>query len=271
MLRIYRIDHVATVAPDLEKQVGLLKACSASAARMPGTTRRRACRGCACRCRAPPGTPGWLLAPSGSDSAVAAWLDDHGGRPGLHHVGAEVPDLDAAVAVLEGARAEDHRLGGRGAGWRHRCPRTEHGPGVLWRLRGPGDLHMLGDEGAQPVSAPEPSGPALGIRNIDHICQAFHDRDELADWYTELAGFVQVWRTADDEIPGHGRPGAEHPGLQHLLGGDHRARRGLVSSTSSWRAAGRPRTTSPSRSPTGTPRWPPAPPTRCRPSTTRTA
>jgi methylmalonyl-CoA/ethylmalonyl-CoA epimerase len=77
----------------------------------------------------------------------------------------------------------------------------EHGPGVLWRLRGPGHLAMLGDDDAVAVEAQRADGPTLGIRQIDHICQAFHDRDELADWYTDLAGFVQVWRTAEDEIP----------------------------------------------------------------------
>jgi catechol 2,3-dioxygenase-like lactoylglutathione lyase family enzyme len=200
MLRIYRIDHVAAVAPDLDKQVALLEGLFGFRRTHAWDNPSAGVKGVRLQV---PGTSGhtWVvLSPSGSDSALQAWLDDHGGRAGLHHVGAEVPDLDAAVAVLEGhgLKITDSAPGR----WvEASLSPPEHGPGVLWRLRGPGDLHMLGDEGAQPVSASEPTGPVLGIRNIDHICQAFHDRDELADWYTELAGFVQVWRTADDEIP----------------------------------------------------------------------
>ncbi|HEX4360169.1 MAG TPA: VOC family protein [Pseudonocardia sp.] len=205
MLRIYRIDHVAAVAPDLDKQVALLESLFGFRRTHAWDNPSAGVQGVRLQV---PGTAAhtWVvLAPSGADSSLQAWLDEHGGRPGLHHVGAEVPDLDAAVTVLEGhgLKITDSAPGR----WvEASLSPPEHGPGVLWRLRGPGNLAMLGDEDAQPVSAPEPTapeptGPVLGIRNIDHICQAFHDRDELADWYTELAGFVQVWRTADDEIP----------------------------------------------------------------------
>ncbi|MDT7629052.1 MAG: hypothetical protein QOI50_982 [Pseudonocardiales bacterium] len=200
MLRIYRIDHVAAVAPDLDKQVALLEGLFGFRRTHAWDNPSAGVKGVRLQV---PGTSGhtWVvISPSGSDSALQAYLDDHGGRAGLHHVGAEVPDLDAAVTVLEGhgLKITDSAPGR----WvEASLSPPEHGPGVLWRLRGPGNLAMLGDEDARPVSVPEPTGPALGIRNIDHICQAFHDRDELADWYTELAGFVQVWRTADDEIP----------------------------------------------------------------------
>jgi methylmalonyl-CoA/ethylmalonyl-CoA epimerase len=200
MLRIYRIDHVATVAPDLDKQVALLEGLFGFRRTHAWDNPSAGVKGVRLQV---PGTSNqqWVvISPSGENSSLQAYLDDHGGRAGLHHVGAEVPDLDAAVAVLEshGLKITDS-VPGRWVEASLSPP--EHGPGVLWRLRGPGHLAMLGDEDARRVAAPEPSAPVLGIRNIDHICQAFHDRDELADWYTELAGFVQVWRTADDEIP----------------------------------------------------------------------
>jgi methylmalonyl-CoA/ethylmalonyl-CoA epimerase len=200
MLRIYRIDHVAAVAPDLDKQVGLLEGLFGFRRTHAWDNPSAGVKGVRLQV---PGTAGqhWVvISPSGANSSLRSYLDDHGGRAGLHHVGAEVPDLDAAVAELEkrGLKITDS-VPGRWVEASLSPP--EHGPGVLWRLRGPGNLAMLGDEDAVPAQSPEPAKPALGIRNIDHICQAFHDRDELADWYAELAGFVQVWRTADDEIP----------------------------------------------------------------------
>jgi methylmalonyl-CoA/ethylmalonyl-CoA epimerase len=200
MLRIYRIDHVAAVAPDLDKQVSLLEGLFGFQRTHTWDNPSAGVKGVRL---AVPGTSGqtWVvISPSGDNSSLQAYLDDHGGRAGLHHVGAEVPDLDAAIAELEkrGVKITDS-VPGR---WiEASLSPPEHGPGVLWRLRGPGNLHMLGDEDAQPASSPKPDRPSVGILNIDHICQAFHDRDELADWYTDLAGFVQVWRTAEDEIP----------------------------------------------------------------------
>jgi catechol 2,3-dioxygenase-like lactoylglutathione lyase family enzyme len=200
MLQIYRIDHVASVAPDLDKQVGLLEGLFGFRRVSTWDNPDAGVRGVRL---AVPGSWGqaWVvIAPSGEGSPLQAWLDDHGGRPGLHHVGAEVPDLDAAVAELDKRGLEiTDSVPGRWVEASLSPP--EHGPGVLWRLRGPGNLAMLGDDDAQPAESPAQDGPALGIVQIDHICQAFHDRDELARWYADLAGFVQVWRTAEDEIP----------------------------------------------------------------------
>jgi len=199
-MRIYRIDHVAAVAPDLDKQVGLLAGLFGFQRTHTWDNPGQGIRGVRF---AVPGSWGqtWVvIAPSGEDSPLQGWLDDHGGRPGLHHVGAEVPDLDTCVAELEsrGLKITDS-VPGRWVEASLSPP--EHGPGVLWRLRGPGNLAMLGDEDARPADPMPTDGPTLGIVGLDHICQAFADRDELARWYADLAGFVQVWRTADDEHP----------------------------------------------------------------------
>jgi methylmalonyl-CoA/ethylmalonyl-CoA epimerase len=115
-------------------------------------------------------------------------------------VGIEVPDLDAVMSEIEnhGIKITD---GVPGKWVEASLSPPAHGPGVLFRLRGPGTLTMTGDEAATPVPASTVDGPVLGIVDLDHICQAFPDRDELADWYTSLLGFVEVWRTADDEHP----------------------------------------------------------------------
>jgi catechol 2,3-dioxygenase-like lactoylglutathione lyase family enzyme len=199
MLRIYRIDHVAVATPDLDKHARLFEGLFGFRRTHTWDNPLAGVRGVRLEV---PGAWGqcWVLLEPSGDGSLQGWLDEHGGRAGLHHVGAEVPDLDAAVAELEGRglKITDSVPGN----WvEASLSPPEHGPGVLWRLRGPGNLAMLGDEDAV-TAAPTPAeGPSLGILGIDHICQAFHDRDELARWYTELAGFVQVWRTAEDEIP----------------------------------------------------------------------
>lgn len=200
-MRIYRIDHVGAVAPDLEAQEQLLEGLFGFRPTQRWDNPGEGCRGVR---MAVPGSWGqtWeVLAPAGDNSAVQAFLDEAGGRPGLHHVAAEVPDLDAAVAELEGRGIK--LTGGVPGRWVEAAlSPPQHGPGILFRLRGPGSLELCGDGGApSPVSASGPDAPVLGIVAIDHVCQAFLDRDELARWYADLAGFVQVWRTPEDEHP----------------------------------------------------------------------
>lgn len=199
-MQIYRIDHVAQVAKDLDAQVGLLEGLFGFRRVRTWDNPAEGARGARL---AIPGSHGqaWeVIAPSGDGSSLQTWLDDHGGRPGLHHVGAEVPDLEAVRAELQsrGIKPAD----GPGGRWLEASlSPPEHGPGVLFRLRGPGSLDMCGDTADASTDVTEPEGPSLGIVALDHICQAFHDRDELARWYHDLAGFVQVWRTPDDEHP----------------------------------------------------------------------
>jgi catechol 2,3-dioxygenase-like lactoylglutathione lyase family enzyme len=204
-VRIYRIDHVGQVAPDLEQQVELLTGLFGFRPVRSWDNPAEGCRGVRL---AVPGSWGhtWeVLAPAGEDSVVQAFLDGQGGRPGLHHVAAEVPDLAAVHAELEGRGIKP--TGGVAGRWLEASlSPPEHGPGVLFRLRGPGDLGMCGDQGADGAPTPAgpgaaPDAPSLGIVGLDHVCQAFPDRDELARWYADLAGFVQVWRTPDDEHP----------------------------------------------------------------------
>ncbi|MFW6692242.1 VOC family protein [Streptomyces sp. MAR4 CNX-425] len=209
-MRIYRIDHIGQVAPEPEPQVALLEG-------LFGFRRTRAWDNPAEGCRGVrlelPGNPGhtWeVLAPAGEGSALQEFLDGQGGRPGLHHVAAEVPDLAAVRAELAALGVKPTGAGpaaGTGAGdWLEASlSPPERGPGVLFRLRGPGGLALCGDAQSAPAAA-EPTdapslGPSLGVVALDHVCQAFPDRDELARWYERLAGFVQVWRTPENEHP----------------------------------------------------------------------
>lgn len=203
MLRFYRIDHVAQAVPDLDAQVATLEGVFGFRRTATWDNPAEGVKGVRL---AVPGSWGqdWVvLAPSGNSSPIQGWLDEHGGRPGFHHVGVEVPDLDAAVAQLDkrGLRAT---VGMPGKWVDAVLTPPEQGPGVRFRLRGPGGLAMVGDENAQAAQPAEPAaadGPTLGILGIDHICQAYPDRDELALWYAGLAGFVPIWRTPIDAWP----------------------------------------------------------------------
>jgi methylmalonyl-CoA epimerase len=199
-VQIYRIDHVAQVTPDLDAQVARLSGLFGFRPVRSWDNPGEGARGVRLEIPGSRGQAWEVLAPSGEGSSLQTWLDEHGGRAGLHHVGAEVPDLEAVQAELEvrGIKATD---GARGRWLEASLSPPEHGPGVLWRFRGPGSLDFCGDSAASTAATGSPDGPSLGIVALDHICQAFHDRDELARWYHDLAGFVQVWRTADEEHP----------------------------------------------------------------------
>ncbi|WP_396454077.1 VOC family protein [Actinomadura sp.] len=199
-MQIYRIDHVAQVTPDLDAQVALLSGLFGFRRVRSWDNPGEGVRGARLEIPGSRGQAWEVVSPAGEGSPLQTWLDEHSGRPGLHHVGAEVPDLEAVQAELEvrGIKPTD---GARGRWLEASLSPPEHGPGVLWRLRGPGSLDMCGDTSASAVETGSPDGPSLGIVALDHICQAFHDRDVLARWYHDLAGFVQVWRTADDEHP----------------------------------------------------------------------
>ena len=200
-MEIYRIDHVSQVVPELEPQVALLEGLFGF--RRVQTWEHDA-EGCAGARLAVPGSWGhhWeVLAPTDGSSPFQAFLDAKGGRPGLHHVALEVPDLAAAAAALA-ERGIEPTAGKQGEWIEASLSPPDHGPGFLFRLRGPGTHTMCGDDGR--VSGAGAAGadvPSLGIVQIDHVCQAFPDRDVLARWYEDLAGFVPVWRTPDDEHP----------------------------------------------------------------------
>jgi methylmalonyl-CoA epimerase len=198
-MRIYRIDHVAQVTPDLDGQVALLRDVFGFRPTRRWDNPEQGVRGVRL---AVPGSWGqdWVvLAPSGDNSPIQSTLDEQKGRPGFHHVGAEVPDLDAVRAELDkrGLAYVDS-----GHGWiEASLTPPEHGPGVRFRLRGTGSLALAGDEHTEPVDAGDAAGPVVGIVTMDHICQAYPDRAALAQWYADLAGFLPIWQTPIDELP----------------------------------------------------------------------
>lgn len=200
-MEIYRIDHVSQVVPELAPQLELLEGIFGF---QRIQTWEHDAEGCSGARLAIPGSWGhhWeVLAPTSADSPFQAFLDGKGGRPGLHHVAVEVPDLAAVAAELE-QRGIKPTAGSPGDWIEASLSPPDHGPGFLFRIRGTGTRTMCGDDGkVSSGGARSTDAPSLGIVQIDHVCQAFPDRDALARWYEDLAGFVQVWRTPDDEHP----------------------------------------------------------------------
>src|SRR5690554_1773947 len=97
-LDIYRFDHVSQVVPDRDAQVELLTGLFGF---RPIQTWEH--EGAAGARLAVPGSWGhhWeVIAPTASDSPYQAFLDEKGGRPGLHHAAFEVADVDVAAASL---------------------------------------------------------------------------------------------------------------------------------------------------------------------------
>ncbi|MFS2295006.1 MAG: VOC family protein, partial [Actinomadura sp.] len=92
-MQIYRIDHVSQAAADLDAQVGLLEGLFGFRRVRAWDNPAEGVRGARLEIPGGPGQAWEVVAPAGDGSALRAWLDERGGRPGLHHVGAEVPDL----------------------------------------------------------------------------------------------------------------------------------------------------------------------------------
>lgn len=201
MLEIYRIDHISQVVPELEPQIERME-------RLFGYRRMRSWENPEAGYRgvrfAVPGTwnQHWeVLAPLADDGRIGQWLEDRGGRGGLHHVAVEVSSLERVEQELaERGIKPTHSEPGK---WIE-APLSppDQGEGVLFRMTGVGEHSMCGDDLKDWPGEVKPSeAPSLGVTQIDHVCQAFRDRDELARWYEDLAGFRQVWRTPDDEHP----------------------------------------------------------------------
>lgn len=200
-MEIYRIDHVSQVVPELGPQLELLEG-------LLGFQRiqtwEHGAAGCSGARLAIPGSWGhhWeVLAPTTDDSPFQEFLDSKGGRPGLHHIAVEVPDVTAVADEL--SRRGLAPTGGSPGEWIEvSLSPPDHPPGFLFRIRGTGTGTMCGDDGkVSSARISRSDTPSLGIVQIDHVCQAFPNRDVLARWYEDLAGFVQVWRTPEDEHP----------------------------------------------------------------------
>jgi 4-hydroxyphenylpyruvate dioxygenase-like putative hemolysin len=201
MLELYRLDHIAQLVPSVDEQAEQMEGLFGYRRMRSWSSKEAGCKGVRL---AVPGSwnQHWvLLEPLGDDSLFAKRLEERKGRGGLDYVAFEVSDIARCEAELK-ERGIEIQAGEPGRWLEASLTPPKAGEGVLFRLVGRGEHSMLGDDLQDwPKEVSESGAPSLGITQIDHVCQAFKDRDELARWYNDLAGFVEVWRTPDDEHP----------------------------------------------------------------------
>ncbi len=188
MITVNKINHITQVVPEVDPQVQLLQglfgfqlqsrwddgAVAGALLDIPGRSDIR-----------------WqVLSPKDSASQYQEFIDSPRG-PGVHHVAVEVDDVAATAAELSRAGVEPAATGD---GWVEARMNPANAEGLRYRFHVKDAL-----PGGAVASAAAPDAPRLDIVGVDHICQAYANRDELARWYEGLLGYREIWRTADGE------------------------------------------------------------------------
>ena len=190
MITLKRIDHISMGAPALQPQAEWLE-------RILGAR-----FGHSFKANAKSDFGGAVLGVRGTDieleiidpatptSFVQKFLDESG--PGLHHITAEVDDIEAACAELErqgikpfGGIADDGL-------WRLTYIHPKDSGGILWQL-------FVPKRPAAP--SPQPSeGGLTGMLRIDHVSMAVADLKKQVEWQTRVLGMEQVAEWTDESL-----------------------------------------------------------------------
>ena len=196
MLEFTRIDHICQVVPDIAAQADFLQQLFGFRPQRRWENADEGLQGI--MLEVPGSTVRWeLLQPSGDGSPLAPFVERPRG-PGIHHVGLQVPALDATLQEMgrlgidpiskDKRRIEatiDPQGGREGLYFR-----------FLAEAAGCGDDERAHVEDITPAAD---DGAVVGVKGVDHICHAYRDRDELARWYERVLGMKEVWRTPDGE------------------------------------------------------------------------
>lgn len=193
MLTLSRIDHISQIVPDLVPLADRFQALFGFREMHRWEHPEGGYEGALFDVPGRSGIHWELLAPIRPDSTLQPFLDGPIG-PGLHHIGIEVPDLDQAMDEIarQGIRPVARANNGQGSWLDVSLVPPGVGGGLLFRLF----EVRRGDPGAGTSDGAQP-GAGLGIIKVDHVCQAFRDRDELSGWYQSLLGMREIWRTPD--------------------------------------------------------------------------
>lgn len=190
MLPLKRIDHISMAAPDwktqsekLERLLGFRFAHSWEA--HPGED----FAGSVSDVRGT-GIQFEVIEPAGPGSFVQRFLDERG--PGLHHITAEVHDIEAAAAELE-------RLGIQPFGgitddglWRITYIHPRDSGGILWQLFVP----------KKPDAQPpvEVGGGVVELQRLDHVSMAVEDLDRQVAWQARVFGMEVQGRWREERL-----------------------------------------------------------------------
>lgn len=190
MIAITKINHITQVVPDIDPQLALLQGLFGFT--MQSRWEDKAENATIAELEVP-GRSGikWrVLSPKAPDSQYQEFLDSPRG-PGVHHVAVEVSDLDAAAAELAAAGVAP---AAKGEGWIESRMNPADAEGLRYRFYGGAVATPNGTTGDGVTD-----GPKLDVVGVDHICQGYLSRDELARWYEGLLGYKEIWRTPDGE------------------------------------------------------------------------
>lgn len=137
-----------------------------------------------------------IIEPAGPNSFVQKFLDEQG--PGLHHITAEVHDLDATCAALEemGIKPfggiQDDGL------WKLTYIHPKDSGGILWQLFVPYKFPDPVDRNA--------GGGIVNLKRVDHVSMAVKDLKKQVEWQAKVFGMEQFSEWTDDNL---GYTGAE--------------------------------------------------------------
>jgi len=189
MLNLTRIHHICQVVPALAPQTELLEGLFGFRCQHTWTDEGQGHRGALFGVPGRSGVAWQVLEPTAAEGPLRAFLDSPRG-PGLHHVAVEVPALEAALTELQALGiAPAARAGNGGEAWADVSLVPPGGPaGLMFRLV---------EGAAADAEAPPAPGAGLGIVAVDHVCQAYRDRDELARLLERVLGMQELWRTPD--------------------------------------------------------------------------
>lgn len=235
MITLYRIDHVSQVVADLSEQARLLETLFGFRPIRRWESAEERCRGMMFELRGSRSQRWELLEPTDASSPLQSFLDSPRG-PGLHHIGVETNDMDAALAELDRMGIGKHARRSEGGEWVDvaisppASPPKEGsnaGPdGLLLRLFAAPSAAVCGDDrGFLPSGDTGSSdGPAvevqddvregIGIRELVHVCQATADLDAFAAWNERLLGMGAIYRTPEGKHPDMATMMLSLPGTQ---------------------------------------------------------
>lgn len=205
MLNVYRFDHICQVVPELGPQLELLEGVFGFRRRHGWESAEEGCRGVMLDVPDSWGHRWEVLEPHGESSPYEEFLASPQG-PGIHHVGVEVPDLEAALRALDelGVGA-DRRTAGPGGRWvDFPFVPPERESGLLMRVFGRGRRAGCGESGGGwkgPKVEIDSKAPRLGIVAIEQVGHGYWDRDELVAWCEKALGMRDVYRTPEGEHP----------------------------------------------------------------------
>lgn len=129
-----------------------------------------------------------VIAPAGPKSFVQKFLDESG--PGLHHITAEVDDIEATAAALKdmgitpfGGITDDGM-------WKLTYIHPKDSSGILWQLFVPYKFPDPVDRNA--------GGGVVNLLRVDHVSLAVKDLSKQVEWQTKVFGMQEINRWTEE-------------------------------------------------------------------------